>query len=118
MGAAAKGYGTLGNRAWGEGDRHHPWRGVIGDTEAQMIILTRQGHSSLRAARVPPHITQSFSDHLKHLGSQAIVHGQGSLGFNVDGDTSRLSKFSDKALHSWQQAGWQQHTFRCSRLPQ
>src|SRR5262245_66341573 len=107
MRVAAKGYGTLGDRVRGEGDRHRPWRGVIGDAEAQMLIITRQGHRGLCTARVPPYITQSFSDHLKHLGGQAIVHGQGSLGFNVDGDTSRLSKFSGKALHSWQQAGWQ-----------
>src|SRR5262245_25517318 len=118
MCATAKGRGTLSDRAWSEGDRCCPRNGVIRDAEVKMVVITRQDHSSLCAARVPPHITQPFCHHLKHLGSQTIVHGQGGLGFNLDGDTRRLSKFSGKALHSWQQANWQQDTFRCSRLTQ
>src|SRR5215471_21640729 len=41
--AAAQGGGTLGDRAWREGARHSPWSRVIGDAEAQLVILTRQG---------------------------------------------------------------------------
>src|SRR5712691_11685551 len=110
MRASTQSGGTLRNRVWGEGDRHSPRGDVVGDAEVEMVILTAQRHRRLGAARVTPHVTESFRHHLKHLGRQTIMHRQRRLGLHVYDDTSRLRKFFGKALHCWQQAAWEQST--------
>ena len=94
--------GTLGNRTWDE----RGWRlvsSIVRNAHGEMAIVACEANHGPCAARVSPHIAESFGYYLQHLGGEPIIESQVPRRLDRHGNPGRLGKPLAKLSQHWQQ---------------